>query len=188
LFWSAATAVAALNAASRSSRQLRLPQSKAATAVAALQKAAFLLSTAAMKKALFALLLVLLALPLEAQIRWGVRGGVYVDGETSAAIGAEMVLPFGSHFVFNPNAEISENAMTANADLHYDFNVGSGTAFWVGAGFAEIIPKLGDLDVGVNLFAGAGARSNRWYPYVQVKRTIPSDYESFSSIVVGVRF
>jgi len=137
-----------------------------------------------MRNTLLVTLALLFAIPAHAQLRWGVRAGV-TDGDPM--IGGEMVLPLGAGFVFNPNIELSSNVVSTNADFHYDFDLGE-VDVWAGAGVALVNPDGQDLDVGVNILAGVGAPKSRWYPYAQVKLTAPSDYDSFTSLAVGIRF
>lgn len=135
-----------------------------------------------MKKLLFLLLLVV---PLEAQMRWGVRAGV-TEGEPM--IGTELLVPIVGDFMANPNIEFTSEAFFANADVHYDFDIPNNVSFWVGAGLAFVNPDEGDFEGGVNLLGGVGIARGRWYPYAQVKLTSTGDAGDFTSVAVGVRF
>lgn len=138
-----------------------------------------------MKKLLLVLPLLVFAVSLEAQVRWGVRAGVS-DG--NPMIGGEMVMPLVGDLVLNPNIEFTTDLFSANADVHYDFDISTDTSFWVGAGLAFLNPDDGDYEGGVNLLAGIGTRRRRMYPYAQVKLTSASDSGDSTSVAVGVRF
>lgn len=139
-----------------------------------------------MKKALlFAFVLVLLSIPAEAQMRWGVRAGL-TDGEPM--IGGEFLYPIAGDFVLNPSIEFTTELFTANADVHYDFDITNTSSFWVGGGLALVNPDEGDLDGGVSILGGYGQQRGRWYPYAQVRLTSGGDIDSFTSFQVGVRF
>jgi hypothetical protein len=138
-----------------------------------------------MKRLLFALLLVSAVLPLEAQTRWGVRAGI-TEGEPM--IGVEFVRPIFGDFVINPNIEFTSELFSANADVHYDFDISNQTSFWVGAGLAFINPDEDDFEGGVNLFGGVGTTRGRLYPYAQLKLTSATDIGDLTSVALGVRF
>ena len=138
-----------------------------------------------MKRLLFALVLVAVVVPLEAQVRWGVRAGI-TDGDPM--IGAELVMPLVGDLVVNPNVEFTADLFSANADVHYDFDISRDTSFWIGAGLAFVNPDEGDIDGGVNLLGGIGTRRGRMYPYAQVKLTSTGDAGDFTSVALGVRF
>lgn len=138
-----------------------------------------------MKRLLFALVLVAVVVPLEAQVRWGVRAGIT---EGDPMIGAELVMPLVGDLVVNPNVEFTADLFSANADVHYDFDISSDTSFWIGAGLAFVNPDEGDIDGGVNLLGGIGTRRGRMYPYAQVKLTSTGDAGDFTSVALGVRF
>lgn len=131
------------------------------------------------------LLSLVLSIPAAAQTRWGARVGI-TDGEPM--IGAEVLFPLGAGFVVNPNLEFTSELFSANADVHYDFDINATTAWWIGAGLAFVNPDEGDIDGGVNLLAGIGTRRNNLYPYAQVKMTSAGEIDDFTSIAVGVRF
>jgi hypothetical protein len=134
---------------------------------------------------LFVLLLVSVVVPLEAQVRWGVRAGI-TDGEPM--VGGELVMPIVGDLVVNPNIEFTSEIFSANADVHYDFDISNDTSFWIGAGLAFVNPDEGDYDGGVNLLGGIGTRRGRMYPYAQVKLTSAGDVGDLASFAVGVRF
>lgn len=139
-----------------------------------------------MKKALlFTFVLLLLSIPAEAQMRWGVRGGL-TDGEPM--IGGDFAYPIFGDFVLNPSIEFTSELFSANADVHYDIDVTNNSSFWVGAGLAFLNPDEGDIDGGVNLLGGYGMQRGRWYPYAQVRLTSGGDIDNFTSFQVGVRF
>ncbi len=138
-----------------------------------------------MKRLLFVLLLLVLVVPLQAQLRWGVRAGI-TEGEPM--IGTELVYPIVGDFVINPNIEFTSEMFAANADVHYDFDLANNVSFWVGAGLAFVNPDEGDFEGGVNLLGGVGIARGRWYPYGQVKFTSTGDAGDFASVAVGVRF
>ena len=129
--------------------------------------------------------LVILSIPAEAQMRWGVRAGV-TDG--NPMVGGDVAIPIAGDFVINPSLEFTTELFTANADVHYDFDISSTSSFWVGAGLAFVNPEDGDYDGGVNLLGGYGMQRGRWYPYGQVRLTSGGDIDNFTSIHVGVRF
>ncbi len=139
-----------------------------------------------MKRLLLVLLLVGAVVPLQAQVRWGVRAGIT---EGDPMIGAELVMPVVGDLVVNPNIEFATDLFTANADVHYDFAISSASSFWIGAGLAFIkLEERDDYDGGVNLLGGIGTRRGRMYPYAQLKFTSTSDIGDFTSFAVGVRF
>jgi hypothetical protein len=138
-----------------------------------------------MKRLLLVLVLLAVVVPLQAQVRWGVRAGI-TEGEPM--IGGELVMPVVGDLVVNPNIEFTSELFSANADVHYDFSISSDTSFWVGAGLAFINPDEGDLEGGVNLLGGIGTRRGRMYPYAQLKFTSTSDIGDFTSVALGVRF
>jgi hypothetical protein len=73
----------------------------------------------------------------EAQTRFGVRAGVYLDQDEPFA-GAHFIHPIERNWIFNPNFEYvfveSGSLFTINADLHYDLPSRSSTVFWLGGG------------------------------------------------------
>ena len=82
-----------------------------------------------MKRALFVLLLLAVVVPLQAQLKFGVRAGI-TEGEPM--IGTELVYPIVGDFVVNPNIEFTSEMFSANADVHYDFDLARNVSFWVG--------------------------------------------------------
>jgi hypothetical protein len=138
-----------------------------------------------MKRLLLVLLLLVVVVPLQAQLRWGVRAGI-TEGEPM--IGTEIVYPIYGDFVLNPNIEFTSEVFSANADVHYDFDLPNRVSFWVGAGLAFVNPDEGDLDGGVNLLGGVGIQRGRFYPYAQAKITSTGDAGDYGSVAVGVRF
>ena len=138
-----------------------------------------------MKRFMPVFVFLLFAIPATAQVRWGARAGV-VDGEPM--IGADVIMKIAGSVYFNPGVELSGFGVTTNADAHYDFELTRDAALWVGAGIALINPEGKDLSAGVNLLAGVGTRSGRYIFYTQVKRTAPTDGDSFNSLAVGIRF
>jgi hypothetical protein len=138
-----------------------------------------------MKRLLFVLLLLASVLPLQAQMRWGVRAGI-TEGEPM--IGTDLLIPIAGDFMFNPSLEFTSEMFAANADAHYDFDLRNNVSFWVGAGLAFVNPDEGDFEGGVNLLGGVGIARGRWYPYAQVKLTSTGDAGGFTSAAVGVRF
>lgn len=138
-----------------------------------------------MKRLLLVLVLFAVVVPIEAQVRWGVRAGIT---EGDPMIGAELVMPLVGDLVVNPNIELTSDLFSANADVHYDFDISRDTSFWIGAGLAFVNPDEGDIDGGVNLLGGIGTRRGRMYPYAQVKLTSTGDAGDFTSVALGVRF
>lgn len=138
-----------------------------------------------MKRLLLVLALLAVPVSLQAQVRWGVRAGI-TDGDPM--IGGELVMPLFGDLVVNPNIEFTKNVFSANADVHYDFDISTDTSFWIGAGLAFINPDDGDIEGGVNLLGGIGTRRKRMYPYAQVKLTSAGDSGDSTSVAVGVRF
>jgi|SRR6185436_3232504 len=133
----------------------------------------------------FLFLLLFAVVPLQAQVRWGARIGV-VDG--GPMIGGDMVKALGGGFIFNPGIEISDDLIATSADVHYDMQIQRDAAFWIGSGIALLNPEDQDLDVGVNLIAGIGTRRAGRIIYSQLKLTAPADYDSFTTLAVGIRF
>jgi hypothetical protein len=131
------------------------------------------------------LFLLLFAAPSFAQVRWGAHVGV-TDG--SGMIGGDVVLPLGNGFYFNPNVELSRKLITTNADFHYDISISRDTAYWLGAGAALVNPDGGDLDAGANIIFGLAVRQAPRIFYTQLKYTIASNDNSFTTASFGVRF
>lgn len=118
-------------------------------------------------------------------MRWGVRAGI-TEGEPM--IGTELLIPIAGDFMANPNIEFTSEMFSANADVHYDFDLANNVSFWVGAGLAFVNPDEGDFEGGVNLLGGVGIVRGRWIPYGQVRFTSTGDAGDFTSVAVGVRF
>ena len=147
-----------------------------------------------MRKFAFLAVLVCLAVPATAaDFDWGVRTGVYMD-QGDAFLGVEALTPITRSFYFNPNIEWvfidGGDLATVNADVHYDFEVGTRRFAWAGAGLALGWVNTNDddeTDLGANLFAGYGAQMDWGRPYAQVKYV---NIDEFDDIVlaVGVRF
>jgi hypothetical protein len=139
-----------------------------------------------MKRLPFVFLLLAVIVPVaQARVRFGVRAGI-TEGEPM--IGTELIVPIAGDFVANPNIEFTSELFSANADVHYDFDLANNVSFWVGAGLAFVNPDEGDFEGGVNLLGGVGIQKGRWYPYGQVKFTSTGDAGDFASAAVGVRF
>ena len=149
-------------------------------------------------KLLFATLVVgilLFAVHAEADIKPGVRVGAYFD-PTDAFVGGEILVDVAPRWWFNPNVEYvfvdEATFLTFNFDVHYDLPVRD-FYFWVGGGLgiAYFDPKprrfASDTDLGLNVFAGIGFKTNsRIVPYIQPKVFISDDSEF--SLAFGIRF
>jgi hypothetical protein len=131
------------------------------------------------------LLLLVFAASAEAQVRWGVRLG-FADSEPM--IGGDLLIPIGGGFWFNPDVELSTDLVATSANAHYNIVITRDAALWFGAGIAAVIPDEQDLDVGVNLLAGIGVNRGGRIFYAQLKRTAPTDYDSYNTVAVGMRF
>jgi len=125
------------------------------------------------------------------------RGGYNTDAE-DAFVGAGFLSSIGGPWDFNPSIEVSLDDgldyVTINGDFHYDMNAGGATAVWLGLGPAIVI-RDGDrrvaaggdeTDVGMNVFAGLGAKRGEMRPYGQVKGLLSDNSEV--SLAFGVRF
>jgi hypothetical protein len=142
-----------------------------------------------------ALFILICAVPAQADIRPGVRGGGYFDSD-SFFIGGEILTPVATDWYFNPNVEFAfsdrADLITFNFDFHYDFETSRNLYVWVGAGPAVIYRDPegrieGDTDFGANIFMGLGFRTGtRLIPYIQPK-VIVADNSEFS-LAFGVRF
>lgn len=139
--------------------------------------------------AVLALTVLALAVPTaaSAQVDWGARVGLAVDG-TDPMFGVEAIMPISGDFFFNPNIEhvFGDNDFTSvNADVHYDFDLQQRDRFfWVGAGAALILDE--DTDFGGNIFAGYGWDMGSLTPYAQAKIVLAEDTEGI--VAVGLRF
>ena len=145
--------------------------------------------------------LVIVALPARASDRLvpEVRGGLYTES-SDGFLGGGLLMGLSPTWYFNPNAEIvfSEGSYaTINADVHKDLNMGSGPAVWLGAGPALVVanthdpdltnsPGESDLDLGLNLIGGVGAKYGSARPFGQLKYMV-SDQNQFS-MALGLRF
>jgi hypothetical protein len=125
----------------------------------------------------------------EAQTRFGVRGGFYLD-QDEPFVGAHVVHKIQRGWIFNPNFEyvIVERGslFTINADLHYDLPSSSRSTiiFWLGGGlgithFSE--QNVKNTDTGLNLLMGASFGRRGAIPFVQVKVRV----EDSSQLVLG---
>ncbi|MHB0970122.1 MAG: hypothetical protein ACYC7A_21065 [Thermoanaerobaculia bacterium] len=129
------------------------------------------------------------AVPAQAQVDWGIRGGVYLD-ETDPFLGLEALTRISGNWFFNPNVEFvfsDDEFTTVNADVHYDFAQRGEHTMWAGAGLAGIFGAAGDdSEFGANLLFGIGRRWGSMIPYAQAKAIIADDNE----VVVGggIRF
>lgn len=123
----------------------------------------------------------------EAQTRFGVRGGFYMD-QDEPFVGAHVVHKIQRGWMFNPNFEYvlveRGSLFTINADLHYDLPSRSTTIFWLGGGlgishFSE--QDFNNTDTGLNLLMGASFGRRGAIPFVQVKVRVEED----SQLVLG---
>ena len=149
----------------------------------------------------FLLSLAVFTLPARAagRVMPEVRGGLYTES-SDGFLGGGLLTGISDTWYFNPNAEIvfaDGSYATVNADVHKDLNIGSGPAFWLGGGPALVIansndpnmtnkPGESDLDLGLNLIGGAGAKYGSARPFGQVKYMV-SDQNQFS-MALGLRF
>lgn len=139
----------------------------------------------------------LLPAPAAADIDPGVRAGFYSDAE-GGFVGAELLTGISGKWFFNPNIEyvfVDDGSLwTLNGDVHYDLDVGTSFAVWLGGGlgvlFSEVDLPRGrsedDTELGLNLLAGAGAQRGAIRPYVQGKIIIADETEAV--IGFGLRF
>ncbi len=142
-----------------------------------------------------ALSVLLLSVTAGAQNMFGIRVGNYSDID-ELFVGVEFLSPVGAHTYLNPNLEYVlidyGTYLTANLDLHYDFDTGSRVFFWLGggAGLAYFSPEgNGDSnsEPALNLLAGAGLKTRgSIIPYIQAK-AILGDAEDFV-LTFGFRF
>jgi hypothetical protein len=128
----------------------------------------------------------------------GVRVGYYFDAE-AVSFGMEMLSPLSftdESWYFNPNLEVAmgdrRDIAAFNFDFHYDFQTQSNLAVWAGAGPAIYMidrdPFSNDTDVdpGINLLLGFGAKTGTVRPFVQGKGVLMDNSEA--AIAFGVRF
>jgi len=143
-----------------------------------------------MKLKMIIILLVLMLLSLgsaNAQTRFGVRGGVYLD-QDDPFVGAHFVHKIQRAWVFNPNFEyvlVDRGSMfTINADIHYDLPSRSSTIFWLGGGLGIShfsVRDFNNTDTGLNLLMGASFGRRSAVPFVQVKVMVRDE----SQLVLG---
>jgi hypothetical protein len=132
-----------------------------------------------------------------AEIDPGVRAGVYSDA-SEGFVGVELLTDITPEWFFNPNLEYvfvdNGSLWTLNGDVHYDLDIGSPWAVWLGGGLGVIFREVDlprgrsedETDLGLNLLAGAGAQRGALRPYVQGKVIIADDTEAV--IAIGLRF
>ena len=149
----------------------------------------------------FLLSLAVFAIPARAHgpIMPEIRGGLYTES-SDGFLGGGLLTALSDTWYFNPNAEVvfaDGSYVTVNADVHKDLNMGSGPALWLGAGPAFVIantsnpdltnnPGESDLDLGLNLIGGIGAKYGSARPFGQLKYMV-SDQNQFS-MALGLRF
>jgi hypothetical protein len=141
------------------------------------------------------LLLMLLSLAsfgsANAQTRFGVRGGIYLD-QDDPFVGAHFVHKIQRHWVFNPNFEYvlldreRASLFTINADIHYDLpsSSRSSTTFWLGGGLGIShfsLEEAKNTDTGLNLLMGASFGRRGAIPFLQIKVMV----EDESQLVLG---
>jgi hypothetical protein len=148
----------------------------------------------------FLLSLVLMTVPARAHgnIDPEIRGGLYTEGD--GFLGGGLLTGISSTWYFNPNVEVvfaDGDYVTVNGDFHKDLNMGEGPAFWLGGGPALVVantnnsdlsndPGDSNLDLGLNLLGGVGAKYGSARPFGQLKYMI-SDQSQFS-MALGLRF
>src|SRR5574341_581456 len=115
------------------------------------------------------------AIAAEAQTRFGVRGGIYLDQDEPFA-GAHFIHTIQPHWIFTPNFEyvfVEPGSMfTINADLHYDLPSRTNTIFWLGAGLGIsrfALEESANTDTGLNLLMGVSFGRRPAIPFLQVK-------------------
>ncbi len=145
--------------------------------------------------AVTAVLAAVVAGPAIAHTDGEIRGGYYTDVE-DGFLGGGLLMPLADLWYFNPNLEWvfvdGYDYWTVNADVHRDLNPGAGAAIWLGAGPALVVTNTdaphsdAETDLGVNLFAGLGAKRGSVRPFTQFKVRLSDNSES--SLAVGIRF
>jgi hypothetical protein len=136
-------------------------------------------------------LLAAIVTPADAQAwRWGVRGGLYLDG-TDPFLGVEAMRPITRNLSFNPNLEYAfadQRIISANADVIYAFGVQPARFVYGGAGLGAIWGDTAEL--GLNLIIGYAAEMGGWSPYVQLKGVADITGDRSEQIVLGggIRF
>jgi hypothetical protein len=128
-------------------------------------------------------------------VDFGVRAGVVVD-DSDPYVGLELLAPIGHPgWYFNPNVEFvdadSGDRLSANLDVHYDFQTGTNYTIWGGAGAAWVhtdAPRGGkdQDDAALNLLGGIGWKLEGMTPYAQIKVVVADD--STIQAGVGIRF
>ncbi len=138
----------------------------------------------------------------QAEIDFGVRGGLYSDAE-AGFLGAELLMDVTRDWFFNPNFEVvfvdDGDLYTLNLDAHYDLRTRSPYYVWLGGGaaviFSDFDPPPGcrfcdddsETDLGLNLLAGMGfGKGQAIRPYVQGKVILSDNTEA--SLAFGLRF
>lgn len=123
----------------------------------------------------------------EAQTRFGVRGGYYLD-QDEPFVGAHVVHKIQRGWMFNPNFEYilveRGTLFTINADLHYDLPSRSTTIFWLGGGLGIShfsVDDFNNTDTGLNLLMGASFGRRGAIPFLQVKVRV----DDGSELVLG---
>lgn len=141
-----------------------------------------------------AMLLIIAPEQAAAQVRFGVRGGVYAD-PIDPFIGLEVLYPFRQQVTLDPNLEFvfgnHENVTALNLDALYELRSSGTGSLWVGAGPAIVFrnrDRAGNqTNLGLDLLLGAGLRPSRGLaPYVQGKILISN--ESRAALAFGLRF
>ncbi len=119
----------------------------------------------------------------EAQTRFGVRGGVYMDRD-EPFLGAHLSSALQKQWQFNPNFEYvlveRGSLFSINADLRYVLPSRSTTAFWVGSGLGISHFSFRDFnqtDLGLNLITGVDFGRGPLTPFVQVKVMVLDETE-----------
>jgi hypothetical protein len=125
----------------------------------------------------------------------GIQMGYYFDHE-ALSLGVGMLASMSSNYpawYFNPNAELivgdGPNMAALNFDFHYDFATDGDLTFWAGAGPGLYFVDRrfdDDLEPGLNLLGGFGARTGNVRPYFQGKAVVMDNSEI--SLAVGLRF
>jgi len=128
----------------------------------------------------------------------GIRAGYYFNAN-AASFGMEMLTPMNGmegQWYFNPNFDLAlgdDNLAAFNFDFHYDFPTESKAAVWAGAGPALLIVDHNsrfsdntDVNAGLDLVVGIGAKTGTYRPYVQGKGVLSSNSEA--ALSVGIRF
>lgn len=142
------------------------------------------------------LALTILASPAQAQLDWGIRGGIYSD-DSDPFLGVELITPLTRQIRFNPNIEFMfgshRDVFAVSADFLWIFPTTPDFEVWAGAGPTLLVidddrPLTDDdTNVGLNLLAGIGLRTTMAFlPYLQGKLIIADNSEGV--IAIGARF